>query len=48
MTEAVLLGGVAYRTGQKLEWDSVALKAKNASDAERFIHKQYRKGWELG
>ncbi len=47
LTEAVLLGGVAYRSGQKIEWDPVALKAKNTSDAERFIQKQYRAGWEL-
>jgi hypothetical protein len=48
LTEAVLLGGVAFRSGQKLEWDPVALKAKNAPDADRFIRKQYRAGWELG
>jgi hypothetical protein len=47
LTEAVLLGTVAYRTGQDLEWDSENLKAKNAPDAERFIHKEYRKGWTL-
>ncbi len=47
LTEAVLLGTVAYRSGQALEWDAVNLKAKNAPDAERFIHKEYRKGWTL-
>ena len=48
LTEAVLLGNVAYRSGQKLEWDPVALKATNTSDADRFIHKEYRQGWEIG
>jgi predicted dehydrogenase len=47
LTEAVLLGTVAYRTGQDLEWDTENLKATNAPDAERFIHKEYRKGWTL-
>jgi predicted dehydrogenase len=48
LTEAVLLGGVAYRSGQKIEWDPVALKAKNTAEADRFIRKPYRTGWELG
>lgn len=47
LTEAVLLGTVAYRSGQALEWDAVNLKAKNAPEAERFVHKEYRKGWTL-
>lgn len=47
LTEAVLLGTVAYRSGQALEWDAKNLKATNAPDAERFVHKEYRKGWTL-
>ena len=47
LTEAVLLGNVAYRSGQKLLWDTAALKATNSSDADRFITKQYRQGWAL-
>jgi hypothetical protein len=47
LTEAVLLGGVAYRIGQKIEWDPVALKAKNTAEADRFLRKQYRAGWEV-
>jgi len=47
LTEANHLGNVAFRAGQKLEWDAVNLKAKNAPDAERFIHREYRKGWKL-
>jgi predicted dehydrogenase len=47
LTEAVLLGDVAYRSGQKIEWDAAALKIKNSSDAERFLHKKYRAGWEV-
>jgi predicted dehydrogenase len=45
LSETVLLGNVAYRAGCKLEWDSVALKAKNCREAERFIHRKSRQGW---
>ncbi len=47
LTEAVLLGNVAYRTGEKLQWDAAALKAVNCAKADEFIRRAYRKGWEL-
>jgi predicted dehydrogenase len=47
LSETVLLGTVAYRTGKTLEWDPVALKAKNAPEADRFLRRDYRKGWDL-
>ena len=47
MTETLLLGNVAMRVGQKLEWDAEALKVTNVPEANRFIDKEYRKGWEL-
>jgi len=47
LSEAVLLGNVAYRTGKKLEWDAQALKAKNGPEADRFLRREYRKGWAL-
>ena len=47
LTETVLLGTVAYRAGQKLEWDAVNLKATNCAEAERFIRSAYREGWTL-
>lgn len=47
LTEAVLLGNVAFRTGKKLEWDAASLKAGNAPEAGKFIRKEYRKGWEV-
>lgn len=47
LTETVLLGTVAYRVGQKLHWDPVNLKAANCPEADRFIAREYRKGWEL-
>ena len=45
-TEANHLGNVAYRVGKKLQWDADAMKATNAPEAEPFIKREYRKGWE--
>ncbi len=47
LTETVLLGTVAYRTGQPLEWDAESLRATNCSDAQRFVRKDYRTGFGL-
>ena len=44
MTEAVLLGNVAFRSGQKLHWDSQKLSTGNEK-ANRLIEREYRKGW---
>jgi predicted dehydrogenase len=47
LTEAALLGAVSYRTGRKLEWDPVNLKAANCPEADVLIHRPYRQGWTL-
>lgn len=47
LTEAVLLGDVAYRTGERLAWDAPNLKATNCPAAEEYLRRPYRKGWEL-
>jgi predicted dehydrogenase len=47
LTEAVLLGNVAYRTGEALEWDAESLTATNCPEASKYISKQYREGWEV-
>jgi hypothetical protein len=47
LAEAVLLGNVAYRTGEKLTWDAKALKAVNCPKADQYIRRQYRDGWAL-
>lgn len=47
LTEIVLLGNVALRTGKKIYWDYENMRAKNAPEAEKFIKETYRKGWEL-
>ena len=47
LTEAVLLGNVAFRVGKKIEWDSAKLKARNSPEADQFIQHHYRSGWKL-
>jgi predicted dehydrogenase len=47
LTEAVLLGNVAYRVGQKIEWNDKKLKAKNCRAADEYIQHHYRKGWKI-
>jgi predicted dehydrogenase len=47
LTEAVLLGNVAYRTGKKLEWDAKKLRAENCPEADPYLKNHYRKGWKL-
>ena len=47
MTESVLLGNVALRTGKKIEWDAANLKATNCPEADQYIQFRPRKGWGL-
>jgi predicted dehydrogenase len=47
LTEANHLGNVAYRVGKKLEWDAEKLCAKNTKDADKYIRREYRKGWDF-
>ncbi|MDR0521534.1 MAG: Gfo/Idh/MocA family oxidoreductase [Planctomycetaceae bacterium] len=47
LTEAVLLGTVAYRTGRKLTWDAAAFQT-DVPEANALLHAERRKGWELG
>lgn len=47
LTEANLLGNVAYRVGKKLDWDPAALKASNAPEADPLIRPTYHNGWTL-
>ena len=47
LTEIVLLGTVALRTGTTLQWNGPDMKATNAPQAEPFIRGYFRKGWEI-
>lgn len=47
LTELALLGVLSLRTGKKIEWDAVGLKARGVPEADAIIKEGYRKGWEL-
>jgi predicted dehydrogenase len=47
LTEANHLGNVAYRVGRRLEWDADNLRCRNAREADAFLRREYRPGWEL-
>ncbi|HXK60938.1 MAG TPA: Gfo/Idh/MocA family oxidoreductase [Acidobacteriota bacterium] len=47
LTMIVLLGNLAVRTGEVIEWDPVAFKVANCSSPNQYIRREYRRGWEL-
>jgi hypothetical protein len=47
LTEIMLLGCVALRVGKKIEWDGPGMRAKNAPEADQFIHRHDRAGWTV-
>jgi predicted dehydrogenase len=48
LTEIALLGVIAIRCkGEKLRWDSVAMKFTNSDLANSMLKPVFRKGWEL-
>lgn len=48
MTEAILLGTIAIRIpGETLEWDNKNMKIPNYPEAEKYIQRKYRDGWNV-
>lgn len=48
LTETVLMGAIANRFPRtRLAWDAKALKFTNEPEANGFIRRTYRKGWEI-
>ncbi len=47
ITETMLLGNIAYRTGRPLTWDATNMQFKNDTDADKYLQREYRKGWTL-
>lgn len=47
VTEALLLGNVATRLGQKLDWDRSNLRVTNSDSAQNYVHPERRSGWAL-
>jgi hypothetical protein len=48
MSESILLGNVALKApGKKLLWDGPNLKVTNMPELNKYINKEYRKGWDF-
>ena len=47
VTETLLLGNVATRLGQRLNWDRPNMKVVNADAAQNYVRPERRRGWEL-
>ncbi len=47
VTETLLLGNVAARVAQRLDWDHSNLKVVNSDSAQKLISPERRSGWEL-
>jgi hypothetical protein len=47
LTEAANLAGVAIRAGGKIVYDHESMKITNRPEANRYLYREYRKGWEL-
>ncbi len=47
ITDTVNLGTVALRSGRKVDFDSQSMKITNVAEANRYLVREYRQGWEL-
>ena len=48
LTEVVLLGGLAIRSGKRIEYDAQNMRITNHPELNRFIKEPVRKGWSYG
>jgi len=47
LNETMLLGMVAMRAGQPIQYDGQTGRVTNIPDANQFLDRQYREGWTL-
>jgi predicted dehydrogenase len=47
LTETVLLGIVAFRSGQPIQWNAAELKCPGTPAAEQYVKKEYRQGFGI-
>lgn len=47
LTETVLLGVIAVKTGKPLHWDAEKMQITNFPEANEFVRPTYRQGWTL-
>ena len=46
LTETMLLGNLAVRATAPIQWDGPGMRVLNCSEAQKWVGKEYRKGWE--
>ncbi|MGM0491262.1 MAG: Gfo/Idh/MocA family protein [Planctomycetota bacterium] len=47
VTETMLLGNIAFRTGETLQWDAEGMRITNCREANDLLAREYREGWRL-
>ena len=47
VTETINLGAVALRAGQRVDYDPERMVITNLDQANQYLTREYRKGWEL-
>lgn len=47
LTESVVLGNIAIRVGEKIEWDAENMQVTNVEAANQYINPPCREGWSL-
>ena len=47
LAEICCLGNIAKRVDARIEWDAANLRVTNLPDANAFVRREYRQGWEL-
>jgi hypothetical protein len=47
LSEIALLGNIALRVGEKIQWDAQARKITSSAAANELLGRTYRDGWEL-
>ena len=47
VTEAINLGAVALRAKKEVKYDTASMKITNDEAANKFLTREYRKGWEI-
>ncbi len=45
-TEAYQLGNIALRVGHRIEWDPLAFRITNCREANQYLTREYRRGWD--
>jgi hypothetical protein len=47
VSETINLGAIALRAGKKVAYDASKMEITNVADANQYLRREYRKGWEL-